>query len=39
VLAEEKGARGRLVLVAMSRDAATRVASATLTDQVTITLR
>jgi hypothetical protein len=39
VLAEEKGARGRLVLVGMSRDAATRVASATLTDQVTITLR
>lgn len=39
VLAEEKGAKGRLVLVGMSRDAATRVASATLTDQVTITLR
>ncbi|SHK32652.1 Flp pilus assembly protein CpaB [Pseudonocardia thermophila] len=39
VLPEEKGARGRLVLVGMSRDAATRVASATLTDQVTITLR
>ncbi|MGI5126047.1 SAF domain-containing protein [Pseudonocardia sp. CA-107938] len=39
VLAEEKGTRGRLVLVGMSRDAATRVASATLTDQVTITLR
>lgn len=39
VLPEEKGARGRLVLVGMPRDAATRVASATLTDQVTITLR
>lgn len=39
VLAEEKGTRGRLVLVAMPRDVAGRVASAALADQITVTLR
>jgi pilus assembly protein CpaB len=37
--AEEGTARGRLVLVAMPRDVATRVAAATITEQVAVTLR
>lgn len=39
VLAPDPGPRGRLVMVAMPREVATRVAAATLTDQVAITLR
>lgn len=39
VLAEEKGARGRMVLVSMPRATAGRVASAALNSQVSITLR
>ena len=39
VLPEEKQASGRLVLVAMAPAVATRVAAASLTDQVAVTLR
>jgi pilus assembly protein CpaB len=39
VLAEDPRVRGRLVIVSMPRDIATRVAAASLADQVTITLR
>lgn len=39
VLAPDTGARGRLVMVAMPRDTATRVAAASLSEQVAITLR
>jgi hypothetical protein len=39
VLAEDPHVRGRLVIVTMPRDLATRVAAASLADQVTITLR
>jgi pilus assembly protein CpaB len=39
VLAEEKGVRGRLVMVATTRETASRVAVAALADQVTLTLR
>jgi pilus assembly protein CpaB len=39
VLAEDTRVRGRLVVVSMPRDTATRVAAAALTDQVAITLR
>lgn len=39
VLEPEPGSRGRLVMVAMPRDVATRVAAASLADQVAVTLR
>ncbi len=39
VLAEDARVRGRLVIVSMPRDTATRVAAASLTDQVAVTLR
>jgi len=40
VLAEDtRGAKGRLVMVAMPRDVATRVAAASLSEQVAVTLR
>ena len=39
VLAEDPRVRGRLVIVSMPRDIATRVAAASLADQVTVTLR
>lgn len=39
VLREDPGSRGRLVMVAMPRATATRVAAASLTDQVAVTLR
>ena len=39
VLAEDPRVRGRLVMVSMPRDIATRVAAASLADQVTVTLR
>lgn len=39
VLAEDARVRGRLVIVSMPRDIAARVASASLTDQVAVTLR
>lgn len=39
VLAQDAGARGRLVMVGMPRATATRVAAASLTDQVAVTLR
>ncbi len=39
VLEPESGSRGRLVMVAMPRDIATRVAAAALADQVAVTLR
>lgn len=39
VLAEDKGGRGRLVMVAMPRAIATRVAAASLSEQVAVTLR
>lgn len=39
VLAPDAGARGRLVMVAMPRGTATRVAAASLSEQVAVTLR
>jgi Flp pilus assembly protein CpaB len=39
VLAEDSGARGRLVMVSMPREVATRVAAAALSEQVAVTLR
>lgn len=39
VLAEDKAGRGRLVMVAMPRAIATRVAAASLSEQVAVTLR
>lgn len=39
VLAEDPRVRGRLVIVSMPRDTATRVAAASLADQVAVTLR
>jgi hypothetical protein len=39
VLPEQRGARGRLVMVAMPRSVATRVAAASLTEQLAVTLR
>jgi pilus assembly protein CpaB len=39
VLAEDSRVRGRLVIVSMPRDTATRVAAASLTEQVAVTLR
>jgi pilus assembly protein CpaB len=39
VMAEDPRVRGRLVIVNMPRDVATRVAAAALADQVTVTLR
>ncbi|MBN9101792.1 MAG: hypothetical protein J0I49_27390 [Pseudonocardia sp.] len=39
VLAEDKAGRGRLVMVAMPRGIATRVAAASLSEQVAVTLR
>lgn len=39
VLAEEKGAKGRLVMVGMARALASRVAAAALSDQVAVTMR
>lgn len=39
VLAEDSRSRGRLVMVAMSREVATRVAAAALSEQIAVTLR
>ncbi|MDT7707853.1 MAG: hypothetical protein QOG20_3460, partial [Pseudonocardiales bacterium] len=39
VLAEDAAGRGRLVMVAMPREIATRVAAASLSEQVAVTLR